>query len=715
MLIGQLGSKVVLHTREVSSVSGLILVRTVFVASRSRTKKNPRKEDKPLERWAEQHSKRSLEIKQEDYQRKLKEIKQMTTKVSKLIKKKDDEQKQAAYVAEIPLPSDIDKEVETLYKSLEEPQPFDTSSSTLLTPVVNIPVSINQRLGLSVKYLVSKDYQNWPMVLQTLNMGGGFEGLDKKDISNFVQAIPKKDLQAVIPQIQMMMKEANVLPPINVLNSFISALSCDKHIPPQNIESIEKLAEKIKKITKGNVPISTFENMVTVYGKIGNVDKINKILLEMKDLNLKPTPFIYTSILKSLVYKANNHKEAVSIFDSMKFLSQETRPGTDAYKDVIVSYVNHNDIEKALDLYQEMLTSRTPLNQEILVALAKGCSNRKELRFKAWEFMFEIYDNNWTPSIETYEYMVYLASKDGDLALSRALYKKLSQLNAVSKRSFTFLLMAYSKAKAFKDGTEFPAITLNERGRTMRSNLLSEVTSELSQDIKLNVPFLPVMDLTKLEEVMAESKAIWAHTVLFNPEFINIESYNSYLNIAATFGNFEDLKERYNISQLVDDAPGVRVIEENEQQGQISKIESKLKINRTSLTYVIALKGAGRLRKYEFSQEIWQERGKYRQSGEFKSLDVRQKNKLDFQFANQMVQSLINMNLLDDAMAIIVSTEYQFKWSWSQLTNLYKSCVEDGNDKHCRTLRSIASRAQVKFEGKIKRKDFKEYVMRSRL
>lgn len=701
-------------SRRTSPITVGMHVRTVFVASKSRTRKNTKKQDKPLERWAQQDSKRSQEIKEEDYKRKLKEIRQMTTKVSKMIKKKEDEQKQAAYVAEIPLPSDMNKEVDTLYKSLEEPKSFDTSMATLLTPVVDIPESINQRLGLSVKYLVSRDHQNWPMVLQTLSMGGGFEGLDRKDITTFVQNIPRNELQAVIPQIQMMMKEAKITPPVNVLNCFINALSCGNQIPPQNLEAIETFAKAVSKITKGNIPITTVENMITVYGKMGDLDKMNDMLLQIKDLGLKPTPFVYTSVLKSLVYKSNNHKEAVSIFDSMKFLSQETKPGTNAYKDVMVSYVNNNNVEKALDLYQEMLTSRTPINQEILVALAKGCSNRKELRFKAWEFMFEIYDNNWTPTIETYEYMIYLASKDGDLALARALYKKLSQLHVVSKRSFTFLLMAYSKVKAFKDGTELPVITLNEKGRNLRSNLLSEVTSELSPDIKLNVPFLPVMDLTKLEEVMAESKAIWTHSVLFNPEFINIESYNSYLNVAATFGNFQDLQERYAISQLPDDAPGIRVIED-EENTKLSSIESKLKISRTTMTYIIALKGAGRLRQYEFSQEIWMERGKYRQSSDFKSLNVKDKKVLDFQFANQMVQSLTNMNLLDDAMAIIISTEYQFKWSWAQLTNLYKSCVEVGNHKLCSTLRSIASRAQVKFEGKIRRKDFKEYVMRSRL
>ncbi|WEJ93302.1 Mitochondrial group I intron splicing factor ccm1 [Yamadazyma tenuis] len=662
----------------------------------------------------------------------------MTSSVSRMIQKKEDERRQQEYVTDIPMPSQLDKEAENLYKVLERGPAFDPSSASLLTPVVDLPESIQERLGLSVKFLVSKEHQNWPAVLQTLKMGGGFKDLKEKDVRKLIYNIPKDKISSIIPQVESLMVEAKMVPTSKVLNVFINSLALGKEVSPETLSLIESYVETIRASNKGILPRDTYETMIHIYGKANDINKINALLMEMKENNLKPSADIYSNVLKTLVYKSRDHKEAVSIFDSMKFLSQETKPGTNAYKDVIVSYVNNDDVEKALDLYQEMLTSRTPVNQEILVALARGCTGRKQLRFKAWDFIFEIYDNEWSPTRETLEYMVYLSSKDGDVALSRALYKRLASVSSVTKRTFTFLLMSYSKSRCLKPDAEVPAITVHERGRHFRANLLSQADTLPTQiEPKYHVPFLPVLDLASPEEIIAESSAVWAHSLMFNPDFINDESYNTYLNIAAEFGSLHDLMDRYDFSKMVDDAamnstrviieePDVHETNTNSETtklndlakspvfNELSSIESKFNITRSTLTYMIALKGAGILKNYQLSQDVWMERGKYRKSKEFKLLPRKEKDKLDFQFATQMVQSLTKMQLIDDAVAIIVSTEYQFKWAWLQLSPLYQECVELGYDKHCSTLRSIASRAQIRFEGKIRKKDFKEYLSKKR-
>lgn len=189
--------------------------------------------------------------------------------------------------------------------------------------------------------------------------------------------------------------------------------------------------------------------MIQAYGKNNNLEKINMCLSEMKQNKLEPSQKTFSNILSTCVYKANDHKQAVEIFDSMKFLSQKTKPDTRAYQDIIVSYVNNDNIEKALDLYREMITEKIEINQRIMVALARGCTSRPELRFKAWDFIFDIYNNNWEPTLNTFEYMLYLSAKDGDVALSRAFYSKLNESNAITPRSFSFLLLAYSKKSSF--------------------------------------------------------------------------------------------------------------------------------------------------------------------------------------------------------------------------------------------------------------------------
>lgn len=722
-----------------------IPARSIFVASdtkrRPRSKahkvhvKTPEKQEEEdhLSKWAKQDSERYRLAQEQEFKQKLRDIKNLTSSVQRMIQKKDDERKQQELVKNIPMPSDMEREVETIHRSLSEP--FDPTQSSLLTPVIDLPPVVQERLGLSVKFLVSKEHQNWGLVLETLRTAGGFKDMTVDDVTSFIQCIPKHHIPAIRPQIREMMKQAGKKPTPPMLNIFIESLSVGGEISPKNLQVIEGFVNRIKGMRSGKLPTSTMELLVNVYGKVGRLDKINELLAEMKTRGVKPSPWIYTNILKTLVYKLRDHKQAVSIFDSMSFLSQETKPGTEAYKDVIVSYINNDDVEKALDLYQEMLKSRTPVNQETLVALARGCTSRKQLRFKAWEFMFEIHDNGWTPSLETLEYMIYLSGKDGDLALARALYKQLAHQNHVTPRSFNFLMLAYSKTNF--QPNEFPAITAHERGRNFRANILSRaelVTPKGEADVKTSVPMLPMTDLASVNEVLAESSAVWAHAMLFNPQYVSPDAYNSYLNIAAIFGTYEDLSKRYELSKLADDVPTKNtriIIEEPEQKDSVreeqehpsSSLDSplfdnvpdlvnKTNITRTTLTYMIALKGAGRLKKYEFSQEVWKERGLYRKSKEFKLLLRKEKDKFDFMFANQMVQSLTQMDLLDDALAIIISTEYQFKWSWAQLSTVYNACVNIGHDKHCSTLRSIANRAQIRFEGKIRKKDYREYAMK---
>lgn len=723
--------------------------RSIFVASRSQTKNRPKKLHQKLDRWAKDDTER-LEREQElEYQRKLQELHRLTAGVGKMIKKRQDEHKQRLLLKQMPAATQLERDPQKMYDALAsgEREAFDSSSSSLLTPVVDIPEPIQERLGLSVKFLVSKHSQNWPLVLQTLQDGGGFKDLVPKDVRKFIYNIPKPHIPSIIPQLEQLLAEANIEPSSKILNVFIECLNLKNEIPPQDLELIESYVNVIRSLSDNErLPRQTYEILVSVYGKVNNIDKINELLVEMKRNDLKPSPIIYSNILKTLVYKSRNHKDAVAVFDSMKFLSEDTKPGTAAYRDVIVSYINNDDIEKGLDLYQEMITSRTPMDQEILVALARGCVARESLRFKAWDFMFQVYDNKWTPTIQTLEYILYLSSKDGDVALSRALYKKLAATDAVTKRAFTFLLMAYSKSKTLKASDEPPVVTMHEKGRNLRANLLSQETP-LSEDIdpRLRLPFLPVLDITSQKEVMAESSALWAHTLIFNPSFINTEAYNTYLNIAAEFGTFDEFVDRFNFSKLADDAPtnSTRLIVEepeddkeleqlldNEEAETIDNQKKDIKelttspilnklsqksphvVTRTTLTYIIALKAAGRFKKYKFAQDVWMERGRYRKSYDFKSLPIKSKNKLDFEFANEMVQSLTKMNLLDDALAIIQSTEYQFKWSWIQLTPVYQACVKVGKDKHCQTLRGIAGRAQIRFEGKIRKRDYKEFKMR---
>lgn len=770
--------------RTIPSISGLqgsiYSSRNIFVVRSQKgkptLKKSKRSNDggtfnnkEKLSEWVDSDFERKMKQQEVEYERRLKELKSLTASVARIIKKKEDIEK----LQEIPMASEVNRDAEKIYGSLEvgkensallpendpslsgiekQSELFNASNHSLITPAIDIPESITKRLGLAIKFLVSKTNINWTTVLQQLKEGGGFQGLPERDIRMFIYSIPKEQIRHLIPMLEQLLEGGNVKKSSKIINVFIAGLSHGGYLSDESIAQIEQYRNHLTKINKkGKLSRETYELMIQAYGKNNNLEKINMCLSEMKQNKLEPSQNTFSNILSTCVYKANDHKQAVEIFDSMKFLSQKTKPDTRAYQDIIVSYVNNDNIEKALDLYREMITEKIDINQRIMVALARGCTSRPELRFKAWDFIFDIYNNNWEPTLNTFEYMLYLSAKDGDVALSRAFYSKLNESNATTPRSFSFLLLAYSKSQVSQpdQSIELPPITFHEKGRNFRRNILSDVNL-FPASAQNGIPFLPVLDLTSKEEIMAESSAMWAHTLMFNPLFVNTDCANTFLNIAAKMGRLNDFIDRYDSSTFLDRtglSNDTRIIIEelpesissntdiSQTDGEsVSNVQSKFdemsitkspllkyvgsniglgnrKISRTSLSYVIALKAAARFKNYKFAQRIWSERGTFRKTSNFRDLSRSTKDALDFQFANAMVSCLTKMSLLDDALAMLLSTEYQFKWTWKELRELYQAASDIDHSDACKSIRGIAKRAQIKYEGKIRRKDFKRYVM----
>lgn len=598
---------------------------------------------------------------------------------------------------------------------------------SLVTPSTPLPPSIINKLGLAARYLVSKTNANWPIAIQAL-AEEGVADIPEKDLRKLVYAIPHQDLAYVIPHLESLFHHSHHQLSPKIMNRFIESLSRGATISRGNLARIELYVDRIRAGSPPGVkplPRRTYELLISVYGKCNNLSQIDAILQEMKLFKLSPSAAIYSNVLKTYVYKSRDHKQATAVFDTMKFLSHTTRPNTDAYNDIIVSYVNNNDVEKALDLYQEMLDARIEVNQSIMVALSRGCSQRPGLRFKSWEFMLEIYDRGWTPHRETLEYMISLAAHDGDTALARVMFKKLAAVGSLTPRSLTFLLQAYGKSRIHAELMDPPIVSMHEKGRLLRRTLLMEFNS-----VPETVPMLPLLDVTTAEEIMAESQAIWRYIVEERPEVVSVEGYNTYLNVAAEFGTEEEFLGRYGelYHELWREPRRVEVEVEVEVDEVLKDLDPRdLDLQnldpgpglvpgpgpnpnppgpmRNTFTYIIGLKAAGNLKSYQLAQQIWTERGHYRKTNQFRTLSPTKKNQLDFEFANSMVQSLTKMKHLLDALAVILSTEYQFKWSWNQLKPIHREFVEAGMDKQSRTVRNIALRAQVRFEGKVDRRE----------
>lgn len=622
---------------------------------------------------------------------------------------------------------------------------FDASKTSLATSAADLPASIHDKLGLAVKYLVAREHQNWGVVLHQLHQAGGLGDVPPKDIRKLVYAIPKPQLKHVYPQFKQLLAQANIPESPKMVNAYLKSVIAGNSVSQQDCELVQKHVDELRASTKkGKLSRETYEILVETYGKANDVARMNSVVKEMKAAGLQPSLAVYSNVLSTCVYKARDHKQAVQLFDLMKFLAGLLAPGSREYQDIIVSHVNNDDIEKALDLYQEMLTGNIPLNQSILVALARGCMSREPLRFKAWDFIFEIYNNRWEPTVQTLEYMLYLAAKDGDLALARAFYQQLNMSGATTPRSFSFLLLSYTRSTIGRPVSEFQplAITAHDAGRNFRRNILDLVDfSPKLDNPQQAVPFLPLDVLTKKLEVLAELSAIMAHALMVHPGHVNTESVNTFMNVAANMGTLDEFLERYEEFTFLDragvDASADRATEpeiiiepeilesfDTQMVARLEKfttspilkqvVESRkgsFKIPRNTVTYIIALKAAAKHKNYVFAQTVWQERGTYRKSANFRKLPRSVKDDLDFSFASSMVNCLTELQLLDDALAILVSTEYQFKWTWKELRALYAAAVDVGHNSITRTVRGIVKRAQVNHEGKIRKKDYKRYVM----
>ncbi|KAK6202844.1 uncharacterized protein RJT21DRAFT_118917 [Scheffersomyces amazonensis] len=711
-------------------------------------KRKPKESQSQSYKDLTQSSGRISRIEETVYKKRLAELRQLTKTLSANINRIEEHKKERNELSHVLLPSQIEKSVDQVHKSISSDtttsnsttsttstSTTSTSSTTptgtisphlLIVPTMKIPDSVAERLGLSLKYLVNEKSQNWPRVLEELKKSEGFKGLNSQTVTAFIACIPQKHLVYLIPELQALLNDANIKLQPSMIHLFMKGVAYGTTINDTSIAILESYYKRLESLETPR--LSTFELMIKAYGKCNRMIDINKMLLRMKQLGLETNKTVLSNLLSTCVYKARDHNQAIQIFDSMKFFSKSTNPGTKEYQDMIVSYINNDDIEKALDLYQEMLKDNIDINQSIMVALARGCYSREIFRYKAWDFMFEIRQHGWTPTLETFEYMLYLSAKDGDLALARALYANLLSSNSTSARSFSLMLVGYAKSSYLSStGYKPPLISFNENGRVFRRNIISEFLKSNTDEL----PLLPIEELTTSQQILAESSALWAYTQLNNPQFINKESTTSYLNIAAEVGTMDDFKYRYNSATYLNEEglAGTRTIieepEETEPEAQpqpkeiikspmltqIEQRKSEIKVPRVPLTYHVALKAAAKFKDYQFAQQVWQERGKFRKTSSFRELSRTEKDKSDFEFASSMVLALTKMNMLNDALAIVLSTEYQFKWSWRQLSQLNEAAKEIGSDVTSQTLYGIVRRSQIKHNGKMRRKDYKLYLL----
>ena len=173
------------------------------------------------------------------------------------------------------------------------------------------------------------------------------------------------------------------------------------------------------------------------------------------------------------------------------------------------------------------------------------------------------------------------------------------------------------------------------------------------------------------------------------------------------------IEERLQTLDPEDNANVAYIIENEPHETSESRVSDSIEfpvVYRNTQIYRTAISAAAKFHKYDFAQTIWKERGLFRKSHRFSSMSRATKDREDFEFAQSMVHALVDMGMLTDACAVVVSTEYQFRWQWIHLSRLYHAAVEVGDNKVMLTCKGISSRSLIKYEGRINRKIYRQFV-----
>lgn len=560
----------------------------------------------------------------------------------------------------------ISDSTEQVYEAIQKPDLVSGSNET--PPKYSFPPQINEKLGLASTYLTpttdSLEFKpKWGLILNQLELSGGFRDLDTTTVQAFIKIIPPADLKKFLPRLHQMCLEAGIKLTPKIELFFFKALAAGGEVSSTEIQAMENFFDAF--MNKNDQKIDYYETMVCGYVKNRNMKKVEKLLNTMQLRNVEISRSILSSILQGYVYYVGDHEKAWEIFNAMKFLSKKTQPNLRNYTDMIFSFVKSNRLEGALDLYQEMLDNNVPLNQNILASLARGCSKSKRFAIRSWEFIFRIYDQGWLPNLQTYESMLNVAAFEGALDLSRALLFKMIQGNSVTSKALLYLMISYSNYSS-ADSKKRTGIELSERGRLFKQKIMEGVDFAEKQN---GFPFLPVTHIPNNDTVFAEASAIVSFLKEVKPWLLTPQLVTSYLSTCIRLGSMESFKSQYEgLTKLeVSGIPRSETVPVS----SVGHLEiNQYKIARDTPIYIVALKAAAKFKDYDFAKEILEERGKYRKSDAFQKMSRKAQHLTDFDFARALVECFKDLQMFKDALSVVLLSEDRFSWSWRELGGL---------------------------------------------
>jgi pentatricopeptide repeat protein len=653
---------------------------------------------------------------------KIKELQELAHSVKTEIqkKKKEDVQMEVGDLDKVVDPDDEDVSMlfnELMLEDRHDQLSLPTGSAGALlfnepAKGINLPQAVLTKIGDSVRNIVVKDSQNWDSLVADLyTQRDGFKGLLTGDVDRFFKEIPVGSLnQHSLEILNTMLKE--VRPDYN---SHHYDFFMKHYAELANDTKTQGLFDQA--VQSGIVPSKfMYGHLIKAFSKTHNLERINLTLSKMFDNHIEPSLKVYTNVLK-LCVDLQDQQQAHEIFQMMKFRSIKSKPDVEAYNTMLQLASRKRDIHKALDLYREMLDQGLEPTIFTFNTLIQTCSKNKDHLIQGYNFISEIHKRNLEPNVKTFESMLRLAASDGDLELARALFLTIFEKHGkptAGPEALNYLLMAY---REFKPG-HIPQISHHEDGAIIRRNTLRMVDfmglyQRDVDDIEIQMkrerypPMLPLRNVTYSKHIIAESNAIWAFNMVNDPRSLNVKLLISYLRIAVEHGDKKEFLRRYYQYTFPNEEIGKNelVLEQPDEDTPEKSSESSppalsylkqinFKVERNSEIYHTYLSAGKRFQDVDMCEQAWLERGRYRSTAEYQSLPKREKHRLDFKFAKEMVQSLTQLELYRDAVSVVKSSENQFPWDFYTLKPLYVALQQIGDDAGAREISAICGKGK---------------------
>lgn len=670
--------------------------------------------------------------------RKLKTVQELTQKVKTEINKSEADRLAEQALKSKPSLSE-ERDIEQIYTSLQSLNPNDVPriASPVLSEIylksLKIPELFSREFPDISQYIPSKHSQDWDGLLERLDREKSeiFAKLLLTDVENLILAIPPGSRHKNEARLRNLMTYSNIKPSRYIYDMFMIGASNESKL---HIET-EKLYHEL--IEAGHTPsVNTFGSMFKSLARLANhipsglpfkqekalqntlLAKINTYLNELEKYKLRPNLVIYTSVMAACIL-LKDYKQAMDVFDTCKF--QGLKLDSKLYNSAISVALKKDGIERCLDLYLEMQDKDVQLDLKTCLLLAQACAEKEDFLAKGWDFFLQYMQGSQGQTFDRHAILVMmlLAARGKDLTLVRALFIQSVQHYGSPWRTLVNMLL--ESYKLFVPGN-FPIVHANPRVKGLRQNLLRNV--KLSGDL----PMLPVPHLESKRHVLEECRALWAYIVLKFPECVTVQNVSSYLkvwvyhgeNISGFAREFDSLTFFNGEQVVVEEKDASKELEEDSEPSkepgktssgllpelvsESANAQKQLKIPRTHAFYKLALFAGKHFRDLGYMKRIWEERGRFRHTEGFRNLSIKAKNQYDFEFAREMIQGLLSVGLLQDAVDIVLSTENQFNWNPYYLKNIYVYADSIGDEHTKWRLRKVAQK-----NGRVNREELREY------